>query len=123
MADLTVGSVITRLDALLPNQYTAEEKRRWLREAEGFVLQEIRQPLEGTAVPPLPDPFTDTVVLSAAPPWDRMYLSYLEKCIHTANGELERANNAAAEWNSAFLSYHDAVLRSHRRGAAALKLM
>ena len=122
MAELTVGSVITRLDALLPNQYTAEEKRRWLREAEGFVLRELRSPLEGT-VPPLAEPFTDAAVLSVPAPWDGMYLSYLEKCIHTANGELERANNAAAQWNGAFRSYHDALLRARRRGPAALKLM
>ena len=35
MANRTAGQVLSQVDALLPNQYTLEEKRRWLQQAEG----------------------------------------------------------------------------------------
>ena len=41
MANRTAGQVLSQVDALLPNQYTLEEKRRWLQQAEGFVCEEI----------------------------------------------------------------------------------
>ena len=43
MDRLTAGRMLGRVDALLPNQYSREEKVRWLAEAEGFVLREVRQ--------------------------------------------------------------------------------
>ena len=36
MANLTVGQVLLQVDTLLPNQYTAEEKRRWLKQARAL---------------------------------------------------------------------------------------
>ena len=33
----TVKQVLEQVDAMLPNQYTTAEKRRWLLQAEGFV--------------------------------------------------------------------------------------
>ena len=33
---------LDRVDALLPNGYARAEKLRWLAQAEGFVLREIR---------------------------------------------------------------------------------
>ena len=41
MDRLTAGRMLGRVDALLPNQYSREEKMRWLAEAEGFVLREV----------------------------------------------------------------------------------
>ena len=43
MDRLTAGRMLGRVDALLPNQYSREEKMRWLAEAEGFVLREVQQ--------------------------------------------------------------------------------
>ena len=41
MENRTAGQVLSQVDALLPNQYPLEEKRRWLHQAEGFVCEEI----------------------------------------------------------------------------------
>ena len=51
----TVKQVLEQVDAMLPNQYTTAEKRRWLLQAEGFVVREVHQPHAGgeeVQVPP-----------------------------------------------------------------------
>ena len=117
-ARLTAGRMLGRVDALLPNQYSREEKMRWLAEAEGFVLREVRQ-LAGA----LPE-VTEDYVLTAEAPYDQMYRYYVEAQIHYANGETVRYNNAAAQWNNAFLTYKDYCCRTAapRRTTAALHL-
>ena len=41
MGQMTAGQVLAQVDDLLPNSYPGEQKRRWLRQAEGFVLEEV----------------------------------------------------------------------------------
>ena len=125
MDRMTAGQMLGRVDALLPNQYTTAEKRRWLLQAEGFVVREVHQPHAGgeeTEVPP-EDAGEDTVLL-VQPPYDELYRHYVEAQIHYANGEMARYNNAAAQWNNAFLTYKDYRCRRERpqRSAAALRL-
>lgn len=122
----TVKQVLEQVDAMLPNQYTTAEKRRWLLQAEGFVVREVHQPHAGgeeTEVPP-EDAGEDTVLL-VQPPYDELYRHYVEVQIHYANGEMERYNNACAAWNNALLTYRDFWCRSHmpRQGVKALRLM
>ena len=110
----TVKQVLEQVDAMLPNQYTTAEKRRWLLQAEGFVETEV----------PPEDTGEDTVLL-VQPPYDELYRHYVEAQIHYANGEMERYNNACAAWNNALLTYRDFWCRSHmpRQGVKALRLM
>ena len=42
MANITPAQVLEQVDTLTPNQYSRAEKLRWLAQAEGFVLREIR---------------------------------------------------------------------------------
>ena len=118
MDRLTAGRMLGRVDALLPNQYSREEKMRWLAEAEGFVLREVRQ-LAGA----LPE-VTEDYVLTAEAPYDQMYRYYVEAQIHYANGELERYNNAMALWNNGLMTLRDYWCREHlpRRQVQALRL-
>ena len=118
MANRTAGQVLSQVDALLPNQYTLEEKRRWLQQAEGFVCEEILHETLG-------ETFSDETELRVPPPYDELYRFYLEAQIHYANGEMERYNNACAAWNNALLTYRDFWCRSHmpRQGVKALRLM
>lgn len=80
MANRTAGQVLSQVDALLPNQYTLEEKRRWLQQAEGFVCEEILHETLG-------ETFSDETELRVPPPYDELYRFYLEAQIHYANGE------------------------------------
>ena len=116
MANITAQEVLTMVDTLLPNQYTAEEKMRWLTQAEGYVLREICG--EGDALPSL----TAGSVLTVEVPYDELYRHYLETQIHYANGETARFNNAAAAWNSGFIAYRDYLARQELPHAAARAL-
>ncbi len=121
MAELTALEMLRRVDALLPNQYDREEKRRWLAQAEGFVVREILAPCG--AQREVPDPLPDRWVLLAPPPYDELYRHYVEYQIHYANGETERSNSAAALWNNGLLTYRDYYFRTHLpTGVKALRL-
>ena len=112
MGQMTAGQVLAQVDDLLPNSYPGEQKRRWLRQAEGFVLAE------------LPDELADAAPLLAPAPYDGLYRHYVEAQIHYANGELERYNNAMALWNNGLMTLRDHWCRGHmpRRQVQALRL-
>lgn len=116
MAELTVSTAVAQVDALLPNGYTPEEKRRWVSQAEGFVRAEVYG-LDPTVS------LTDTDVLTAPAPYDELYRHYVEAQIHYCNGEMSRYNNAAAMWNNGLMTLRDAVNRrgEGRQGVSALK--
>lgn len=117
MAEITVSAVLSQVDALLPNGYTAEEKRRWLTQAEGFIRAEVY----GEDVSAM-DTLEESAALCAPVPHQEMYRHYVEAQIHYANGEMTRYNNAAAMWNNALMTLRDHVCRSEgpRSGAKAL---
>ena len=68
MANITPAQVLEQVDALTPNQYARAEKLRWLAQAEGFVLREIRR--ETGALPALADD-TPLTVAPLPPPKKR----------------------------------------------------
>lgn len=110
MSKLTVDEVLQQVDSLLPNQYSEEQKRHWIAQAEGFVAELTDTAEEG--------------VLTAPAPYCELYRHYVEAQIHYANAETERFNNAMALWNSLLLAYHSHLARSGalRGTATALKL-
>ena len=105
MAKTTAGQVLQRVDALLPNSCEKAEKLRWLAQAEGFVLRELRG-ADGA----LPEVAKETE-LTAETPYDEMYRYYVEAQVHYANGETARYNNAVSLWNNGFLTYRDYCCR------------
>ena len=114
MSHVTVGWVLSEIDRLTPNPFTAEEKRHWLAQAEAFVALAVGAQL--------PDgPLADEQMLLAEVPYDGLYGRYVEAQIHYAAGEIGRYNNAMAVWNQLLLAWQ----AQHHRGsgrAAALKL-
>ena len=110
MANITPAQVLEQVDTLTPNQYNRAEKLRWLAQAEGFVLREIRR-VTG-ALPPL----EDDEPLTVEAPYDELYRHYVEAQIHYCNGEMARYNS--------LLTYRDYVCRTAApaQGVKALKL-
>ena len=124
MGQMTAGQVLAQVDDLLPNSYPGEQKCRWLRQAEGFVLEEVVRVHEGGQGAVLPGELTDAAELLAPAPYDGLYRHYVEAQIHYANGELERYNNAMALWNNGLMTLRDYWCREHlpRRQVQALRL-
>lgn len=106
MANLTATEVLSQVDVLLPNSYTAAEKLLWLSQAEGFIKREILR--ENEEMPIL----TESTVLCVPAPYNEMYRHYVEAQIHYANAEMTRYNNACTAWNNAFLTYRDYYYRT-----------
>ena len=73
MGQMTAGQVLAQVDDLLPNSYPGEQKRRWLRQAEGFVLEEVVRVHEGGQGAVLPGELTDAAELLAPAPYDGLY--------------------------------------------------
>ena len=76
----TVKQVLEQVDAMLPNQYTTAEKRRWLLQAEGFVVRggasAPRRRGGGTGAA---GGHREDTVLLVQPPYDELYRHYVEK--------------------------------------------
>lgn len=124
MSRITAAQVLTQVDTLLPNAYDSDCKRRWLTQAEGFVVREILRIHAGGEDIEVPESLADSDELLVPMPYDELYRHYVEAQIHYANGEMARYNNASAAWNSAFMTYRDFYARHHTplSGASALKL-
>lgn len=117
MANITAGAVLDMVDALLPNQYDAAEKLRWLAQAEGIIRREVCRQTEALPV------LDEETELTVPAPYDELYRYYVEAQIHYCNGETVRCNNAAAAWNGALVTYRDYRCRTGAPAAGrALKL-
>ncbi len=99
---MTILECIHKVDAIEPNDYTNEQKARWVWECEGklwnqvFLMQAGEfQPEEGT-----------DATLSLPVPYDRVYPLYLQAMIHYANGEYDRYANSMAVFNGAWGEVH-----------------
>lgn len=108
---MTVHECITRLDRLKPNPYAYGDKLVWLKQLEGTVKREIIDTHEG-ASEDCDTPAEDGVLI-APPPYDEMYIHYLEAQTDYANGEYDRFNNSNAMFRSVYSAFANAYNREH----------
>lgn len=120
---MTINKLMTLVDDLTPNQYSAEHKLRWLNELEQTVYLEILM-THGGDRPQTLAPYTpaDNSVLLAPDPFSRIYPLYLAGRIHYHNGETDRYNDAAAAFQQAWDEYRNWYNRTHTPEAQAQRL-
>lgn len=120
---MTVEEAIKTVTDLYASQYTQEQMLSWLSQLDGQIQKEIIDTHEGG---------TDIdfggycihdkdCVLLAPPPFDRMYLSYLESRIHYANAEYGKYNNAIALFQADYSAYWNWYNRTHRPKTTAMR--
>ena len=120
---MTINQLMTLVDDLTPNQYTAAHKLRWLNEVEQTILTELVLTHEGGRENPFtPYETADDTELLAPAPYDRLYPLYLEMKIHYHNGETGRYNDAAAACQNAWDELRNWYNRTHAPLAAAKRL-
>ena len=114
---MTIIEAINRIDSLIFNTYTQNDKTEWLSRLDSMVMRHIIDNHEGaesiyfsgyTADTPL-----ETVLLAPAP-YDEMYLKWLEAQIHYHNGEYDKYNNAILMYNTVFENYAAYYNRTHK---------
>lgn len=114
---MTIQNAIERIDSLLFNTYSQDDKVEWLSRLDTAVKQQIIDAHEGGDLVAFNgyDANTDlTTVLLVPAPYDEMYLRWMEAQIHYHNAEFDKFNNAIIMYNTAFENYHSHYLRTHK---------
>ena len=113
---MNIIEAINRIDSLKPNNYTQEEKIRWLSNLDGIIKREIIDTHEGAEAVTFEgyneEIELDTVLLVPAP-YDDIYVKWLEAQIDYANGEYGKYNNSISMYNAAYDAFSKYYNRTH----------
>lgn len=113
---MTIIEAIRKIDELKPNTYTQEEKTAWLSTVEGMIKHEIIDThMDGEKI--FFDGYNaDTPVdteMIVYPPYDELYILWLESKIDYTNGEYVKYNNAVIRYNEVFQQFANDYNRRH----------
>lgn len=121
---MTIREVLMQVDAELANTYEQKKKIGWLSQLDQRVKLLIVDTHEGaehiqfSGYDETTDP--DTILL-VPPPFDEMYLRWLESQIHYRNQEEDRCNNATDAFNVLWAEYRNFYNRQHMPLGTRLK--
>lgn len=120
---MKVIEAINQIDNLKPNTYSDEEKTAWLSRLDYLVKREILDTHEGgTILFGGYDADADAQTgLMVPPPYDEMYLRWLEAQIDYANGEYSKYNNSIEMFNASYRGYSNYYNRTHAPKGGKLK--
>jgi hypothetical protein len=107
---------INHLNAVKPNSFMQAEKIKWLSTLDGIVKAEIIDTHEGGENITF-DGYTESSLMQellVPPPYDDMYIKWLEAQIDYANGEYGKYNNSITLYNTAFAAYEKYYNRTHK---------
>ena len=114
---MTITEAIARVNALIPNKYTNEDKVRWLNEIDGVINTEIFDRYEKDETLPTYEPYTAadlTKTLLAPEPYSVLYVYYLQSKINYADNETDRYNNSSAMFNECYKNFGNWYNRTHK---------
>lgn len=105
---MTIKDAIKRIDELLHNTYSQENKITWLSRVDHMVYNHIVKTHEGAEDISFSG-YNETTdidtVLLVPEPYSELYIRWLESQIHYANGEYGKYNNAVIMFNTEYESY------------------
>ena len=113
---MRISEAISKVDALKPNTYTPEDKIEWLSTLDHRVKSQIIDAHVCTdhicfyGYDGIADQETDLLV---PPPYDEMYLRWLEAMIDYHNSDDDRYNNAIMLFNNVYEGYKKHYTRTH----------
>ena len=105
---MTIIEAINRIDSLKPNNYTQEEKVRWLSNLDGIIKKEIIDIHEGAENVVFNGYDADTpldTVLLVPNPYDDIYIKWLEAQIDYANADTKRYTNSMIMYNTSYSAF------------------
>lgn len=116
---MTINDLITEVDDLKTNQYSDEQKVRWINEIEGRILDEIIRNRKIREDEEIPDEvYYDEEIdmdteLIVKEPYSDLYKYYLFSMIDLSNEEYDRYQNSAVLFNNRYQSFADYWYRTH----------
>ena len=112
---MTILGAINHLDAVKPNGYKQTEKIKWLSTLDGIIKAEIIDTHEGADKVTFTG-YTENSLrqeLLVKPPYDDIYIKWLEAQIDYANGEYGKYNNSITLYNTAYDAFARYYNRTH----------
>ena len=115
MNNMTIREAIARLDALVPNAYSPENKVKWLSDLDGKIKKEIIDTHEGSEAVTFEGYTEDNLdaELLVPPEYDELYMLWLEAKIDFSNKEYNRYNNSVVAFNTAYQAFDNYYNRTH----------
>jgi hypothetical protein len=113
---MTIDEAIKGIDTLKPNNYTDEEKIKWLDTLDRMIKTEIIDKHEGYEEIVFEGYTTETPAdteLLAPQPYDDMYLHWLESRIDYYNNEYAKYNNSVTSFNTMYSAFNAFYNRQH----------
>lgn len=113
---MTIKEALESVDGLLYNTYSAAEKIQWLSQLDWDIQRNIFKRYRKNGCTGFwgyghqTDPETRLLV---EPPYDQVYIHWLESQIHYYNGETDRYNGAIILFNNAMEAYARFYNRTH----------
>ena len=108
---MTPNKVIEKVDRLKPNPYNEEDKMGWINELDGMVQRLV---IQSDKVEQYSYPEDMDKDLLIPPPFDDVYVLFLEAKIDYYNREYANYNNSAMMFESQFSEYKKAYIREHQ---------
>lgn len=115
---MTIREAIDRADVNNINQYSIEDKVRWLSILDNLIVIDIysrhdrnKDEEEINFIPYTSEDMDKSLLVPF--PYDELYVSYLDMKICEANRETERYNNAVVLYNSYLDDYSHMYHRTH----------
>lgn len=104
---MKISEAIQKVDALKPNNYSQEDKIKWLSTLDGIIKKEIIDTHEGASEVVFNGYDTSSLEteLLVAAPYDDIYIKWLEAQIDYNNGEIGKYSNSMIMYNSAYSAF------------------
>ena len=114
---MTLQEAIDRIDSLKPNQYTAEDKVRWLSDLDMNIFRDVIlshhhrrdiKPFMGYTMEDLEHS------LIAEDPYTELYVAYLGMKMDEYNGDTAKYNNSSVMFNAYMENYSKWINKTRR---------
>ena len=113
---MTIIEATSMIDSLKPNNYTYQDKVRWLSELDGMIKTNIIDTHEGgseIAFEGYTESTDSDAPLLVSAPYEGIYMKWLESKIDYANAEYAKYNNTKNAFNAIYEEFENHYNRHH----------
>lgn len=113
---MTLIEAINKIDVLVPNIYSEEEKVAWLSTLDGMIYRDVILTHEGgedVTYNGYDDDTPNDQKLLVEAPYEDIYIVWLESKIHYTNAEYVKYNNSVTRYNDIYTDYANEYNRNH----------
>lgn len=118
MGQITINDALSYFDTQCPNQFSPEDKIKWLSECDENIYQNIISVREGAEDVKFEGYNEETPLntkLLVPTPYTEIYRYFLEKSVNYANREMGAFNNAVMMYQTYYDNYFAFYNREHKR--------